>query len=172
MTQPLHVVETQSAAATLLRRLTKQGWTIGTGFVMPSEPWDLSRRKLVVSGPVEDTDDVGAVVLAAARGAGVVAVVDPRSTTGRALLDDLQRVGPVGDAPTEDETPSVAGLTVEECALLERLADGESIAGAAEAEFLSLRTANRRIAHTRKVFNVASTRAAVVEYVRRRDTAG
>ncbi|WP_279583008.1 hypothetical protein [Fodinicola feengrottensis] len=104
---------------------------------MPPEPWDLTRKKLVFSGPVEDSDDVGAVVLAAARGVGVVAIVDPRSTTGRALLDDLRRVGPVGDAPTEDDTPSVPGLTVEECALLDRLADGESIAAAAEAEFLS-----------------------------------
>lgn len=169
MSQPLHVVETQSAAAGVLRKLTKQGWTVGTGFVVPSEPWDLTRRKLVFSGPVEDTADVGAVVLAAARGVGVVAVVDPRSTTGRALLDDLRRIGPVGEAGAEAEAPTVPGLTAEECALLERLADGESIAAAAEAEFLSLRTANRRIAHTRKVFGVSSTRAAVVEYVRRRD---
>ena len=59
-------------------------------------------------------------------------------------------------------------LTIEQRALLDRLADGESIAAAATAEFLSLRTANRRIAAARDALGVRTTRQAVVEYARRR----
>lgn len=60
-----------------------------------------------------------------------------------------------------------AGLTPEQCALLDRLAAGSSIPAAAEQEFLSLRTANRRIADARRALGVGSTREAVLEYRRR-----
>lgn len=166
---PLHVVDSTAAATSVLRRLTKQGWTMRTGFVLPAEPWDVSRRQLVVSGPVASVDEVAPVVLAAARGAAIVAIADPRSAAGRALLEDLRRIGPVGDVEPPGREIVVEGLSADQCALLERLADGESIAAAAEAEFLSLRTANRRIAQARKALEVGTTRAAVVAYVRKRD---
>jgi hypothetical protein len=51
---------------------------------------------------------------------------------------------------------------------LERLAGGETIAAAAAAEFLSLRTANRRIAEAREVLGVRTTREAVLAYLRMR----
>lgn len=166
---PLHVVDSTAAASSVLRRLTSRGWTVLAGFVLPADPWDVTRRQLVVSGPVSSVDEVAPVVLAAARGAAVVAIAEPRGAAGRALLEDLRRIGPVAGTEAPGADAQVDGLSADQCALLDRLADGESIAAAAEAEFLSLRTANRRIAQARKSLEVSTTRAAVVEYVRRRD---
>jgi DNA-binding NarL/FixJ family response regulator len=59
-------------------------------------------------------------------------------------------------------------LAPEQRALLERLANGETIAAAAQSEFLSLRTANRRIAEARDVLGVRTTREAVLAYLRMR----
>jgi DNA-binding CsgD family transcriptional regulator len=57
-------------------------------------------------------------------------------------------------------------LIPEQRALLDRLADGATIAAAAAAEFVSLRTANRRIAKARALFGVRTTREAVLAYQR------
>jgi hypothetical protein len=108
----------------------------------------------------------------------VVAIADAGSDVGRALYADLARVGPVSvdpDAPVagESDEPAASGpqLAPEQRALLERLAGGETIAAAAAAEFLSLRTANRRIAEAREVLGVRTTREAVLAYLRiRRET--
>lgn len=53
-------------------------------------------------------------------------------------------------------------------ALLERLAEGATISAAAAAEFLSLRTANRRIAELRDQLGLATTRELVACYRSRR----
>lgn len=59
-------------------------------------------------------------------------------------------------------------LLPQQRALLDRLANGETIAAAAAAEYLSLRTANRRIAQAREVLGARTTREAVLLYVRQR----
>jgi hypothetical protein len=64
-----------------------------------------------------------------------------------------------------------AGLKPDHRALLDRLAAGDTIAAAAAAEFLSLRTANRRIAEARALFGARTTREAVVAYREARDRA-
>jgi DNA-binding CsgD family transcriptional regulator len=61
-----------------------------------------------------------------------------------------------------------AHLLPQQRALLDRLANGETIAAAAAAEFLSLRTANRRIAQARELLGARTTREAVLLYVRQR----
>src|SRR5207249_2389455 len=110
----------------------------------------------VLYGRVADLDTAELAVHAAARGAGVVAIADPGTDVGRALLADLSRLGPVTRDPEAevstgpDEKESDSPLLPEQRALLERLANGETIAAAAAAEFLSLRTANRRIAQARE----------------------
>ncbi|WP_254549956.1 hypothetical protein [Catellatospora tritici] len=53
-------------------------------------------------------------------------------------------------------------------ALLDRLADGATIAAAASAEYLSLRTANRRIADLRQGLGIGTTRELVAAYRARR----
>jgi DNA-binding NarL/FixJ family response regulator len=89
------------------------------------------------------------------------------------VLADLARIGPVIRDPDTDPDDAAAaadggGLPIndEQRALLDRLAAGETIAAAAEAEFLSLRTANRRIAEARKALGVRTTREAVLAYLR------
>ncbi|MFB9238287.1 hypothetical protein ACFFWC_22470 [Plantactinospora siamensis] len=71
-------------------------------------------------------------------------------------------------AGAEDPRGVLERLVPEQRALLNRLANGETIAAAAAAEFLSLRTANRRIAQVRHLLGVRTTRDAVRIYLRQR----
>ena len=168
---PRHVVATSAEADTVLRRLAREGWTVRAGFALPDANWDVAASRLVLHGRIlaEDTESVQLAMLAAARGAGIVAVCDPESPAGRALLDDLSRVGPVRQ--DSDGADVLADLIPEQRALLDRLAAGDTIAAAAAAEFLSLRTANRRIAEARALFGVRTTREAVLAYLRQRNPA-
>lgn len=59
-------------------------------------------------------------------------------------------------------------LSPDHVALLERLADGQTIAAAAAAEWMSLRTANRRVAELRALLGVSSNRELVAAYLRAR----
>ncbi|ADD43382.1 hypothetical protein [Stackebrandtia nassauensis] len=173
MSAPLYIVATAAEATTVLRRLSRDGWNTRQGFAITEGGWDVSAGKMLRYGRVPDADTAGLAVLAAARGAGVVCVCDPSSAQGLALSADLARIGPVGvDPVAEPAEPDAAALPVtpEQAALLERLADGETIAAAAEAEFLSLRTANRRIAAARKSLGVATTREAVLAFIKRTRT--
>jgi DNA-binding CsgD family transcriptional regulator len=173
---PRYVVANSAEATTVLRRLARAGWQTREGFALADAAWDMTDARLVLFGRVSDMDTVQLVILAAARGAGVVAIVDSASDPGRALVGDLNRLGPVHrDPEAEPDTPAGVGtamaqLIPEQRALLERLAAGETIAAAAAAEFLSLRTANRRIAQAREVFGVRTTREAVLAYLRQRST--
>jgi len=165
---PRHVVATAADADTVLRRLAREGWTARIGFALPDPAWDVAAAHIVLHGRIgdDDTETVRLAVLAAARGAGVVAICDIESPAGRALVDDLGRIGPVHRGG--DTTDPVASLIPEQRALLDRLAAGDTIAAAAAAEFLSLRTANRRIAEARTLFGVRTTREAVLAYLRQR----
>ena len=172
---PRYLVNGSAEATAVLRRLARAGWTTREGFALPETAWDVSDARLVLFGRVTDPDTAELAVFAAARGAGVVAITDPDTPVGRALLADLGRIGPVStdpDAPVAGEGDPAAGpgpqLAPEQRALLERLASGETIAAAAAAEFLSLRTANRRIAEARDVLGVRTTREAVLAYLRLR----
>jgi DNA-binding NarL/FixJ family response regulator len=169
---PRHVVATPADADTVLRRLRRDGWAVRDGFALPDPAWDVTGAKLVLHGRITDPDTLQLAVLAAARGAGIVATCDIESPLGRALLDDLGRLGSVrqgpGPDPAEDGADAVADLVPEQRALLDRLAAGDTIAAAAAAEFLSLRTANRRIAEARALFGVRTTREAVLAYLRQR----
>jgi hypothetical protein len=168
---PRHVVATPGDADTVLRRLIRDGWVARDGFALPDPAWDVTRNRLVLHGRVTDKETLQLAVLAAARGAGIVAICDTESDLGRALLADLSRLGLVGYGPQPepgDNKNAVADLVPEQRALLDRLAAGDTIAAAAAAEFLSLRTANRRIAEARALFGVRTTREAVLAYLRQR----
>ncbi|WP_239088124.1 hypothetical protein [Planosporangium mesophilum] len=78
---------------------------------------------------------------------------------------DPQAAAAAGDGDRPDHTPG-ADLAPEQRALLERLAKGQTIAAAAQAEFLSLRTAHRRIAQARQTLDAPTTREAVLRYRR------
>ena len=163
---PRHVVATGTDAETVLRRLVRDGWTVREGFALPDPTWDVTGAKLVLHGRITETETLQLAVLAAARGAGIVAVCDADTPVGRALVDDLGRLGSVQLGAGDGER--LAELIPEQRALLDRLAAGDTIAAAAAAEFLSLRTANRRIAEARALFGVRTTREAVLAYLRQR----
>lgn len=166
---PRHVVASPGDAETVLRRLTRDGWETQEGFALPHQGWT-APAKLVLYGRITDEDTLQLAVLAAARGAGIVAICDTESPLGRALVDDLARLGPVHQGPGGLDEPgdAIADLVPEQRALLDRLAAGDTIAAAAAAEYLSLRTANRRIAEARAIFGVRTTREAVLAYLRQR----
>lgn len=174
---PRHVVSSGADAETVVRRLIRDGWTVREGFALPDQSWDVTAARLVLHGRITDLENLQLAVLAAARGAGIVAVCDSETPVGRALIDDLSRLGtvllgPVGQPAPADPGDMVADLVPEQRALLDRLAAGDTIAAAAAAEFLSLRTANRRIAEARALFGVRTTREAVLAYLRQRRTPG
>jgi hypothetical protein len=168
---PRHVVATPADADAVLRRLSRDGWTTRDGFALPDPAWDVTAARLVLHRRIGDQESLQLAVLAAARGAGIVAICDAESALGRALVDDLTRLGPVrhgAATETGNGDGTVADLVPEQRALLDRLAAGDTIAAAAAAEFLSLRTANRRIAEARALFGVRTTREAVLAYLRQR----
>ena len=176
---PRYVVASGTDATAVLRRLARAGWTTREGFAITEQQWDLADARIALYGRVPDADTAELALLAAARGAGVVAIADTATKVGRALLADLGRIGPVTTDPdaeptTEPGTGPGGGpqLAPEQRALLERLANGETIAAAAAAEFLSLRTANRRIAEARDVLGVRTTREAVLAYLKLRREGG
>ena len=173
MTTPRYVVASTTEATAALRRLARAGWHTREGFALTEQAWDVSDHKMALFGRVSDLDTAELAVHAAARGAAVVAITDAGSDVGRALLADLARIGPVTRDPEaevagEDTDSTISALLPEQRALLERLANGETIAAAAAAEFLSLRTANRRIAQAREALGVHTTREAVLAYLRMR----
>jgi hypothetical protein len=171
---PRYVVGSATDATVALRKLARAGWHTREGFALTEAAWDVADQKLVLYGRVGDLDTAELAVHAAARGAGVVAIADPATEVGRALLADLGRLGavtrdPEAEVSAGDEKPDPdSPLLPEQRALLERLANGETIAAAAAAEFLSLRTANRRIAQAREALGVRTTREAVLAYLRQR----
>jgi hypothetical protein len=162
------VVSSGTDADTVLRRLARDGWAVREGFALPDPAWDVTGSRLILHGRITDRDTLQLAVLAAARGAGIVAVCDLEAPIGRALVDDLSRLGPVHHGVTAETGDTVADLVPEQRALLDRLAAGDTIAAAAAAEYLSLRTANRRIAEARALFGVRTTREAVLAYLRQR----
>jgi DNA-binding NarL/FixJ family response regulator len=170
MTTPRYVVATATDATVALRRLARAGWHTREGFALTDPAWDIGEQKLVLYGRVSDLDTAELAVHAAARGAALVAITDAGSDVGQALLADLTRLGPVTRDPEAElvVSPDDNVLLPEQRALLERLANGETIAAAAAAEFLSLRTANRRIAQAREALGVRTTREAVLAYLRQR----
>nr|MDT0657659.1 LuxR family transcriptional regulator [Micromonospora sp. DSM 115978] len=167
---PRYVLRTAADATAVLRRLTRAGWLAREGFALADSGWDVSAARVVLHGRVADAEAVRLALLASVRGAGVVAIADVTDEHGRSLVADLGRLGsvlldPDADAPT-DPIRAAGHLVPEQRALLQRLANGETIAAAAAAEFLSLRTANRRIAQARAALGVGTTREAVLAFLR------
>jgi DNA-binding NarL/FixJ family response regulator len=146
------------------QELGRRGWRVHRGFALPAEPWDVRALRVVVVGPVPDQAAAQAALLCALRGAGLVVALRRDAAWAPPFLADLARLGP--DEPYRPEPD--AGLSDEQRALLDLLAEGHSIAQAARRIFLSLRTANRRVAEARAVLGVATTREAVLAYKRMR----
>lgn len=145
--------------------LVAQGWRPRRGFTVPDEPWDLGAQKHLAVGAVRTADDAAAALMLAVRGARLVVSVDSDAPWAQDFQADLDRISGAAPVP-ESQLP----LSAEQRQLFELLAKGRSIAAAAEELFVSLRTANRRIADARKTLGAGTTSEAVVAYIRLRDS--
>ena len=164
---------------TTVQEVAQHGWRVCRGFAPPQTPWDLAPARMVAVGVVDGPAAAQAALLCAVRGAGLVAVVDPQRPWAARFLADLGRLAPAatpgavglagGLAAGQPAGSEPSPLTAEQRDLLDLLADGRSIAQAARLRYLSLRTANRRVAEARAALGVSTTREAVLAYVRLRD---
>lgn len=130
---------------------------IVAGFELGGEPWDLAG--VVCAGVVLDDATHAAALDVAMRGADVVAEV----SSGRlaAFLDDVGRAGITLWAGNESGEPDWIPL-------LDALAAGGSVAEAARACHLSLRTAHRRLERARADLHAPTTAAAIATWSARR----
>lgn len=147
--------------------LGRRGWRVHRGLALPAEPWDVGPARLVVVAVLPDLPAAQEALLCAVRGAGLVVGLDPAAPWAAGFRADLRSLAPAA-AAGPDPAP-VGALTPDQRDMLELLAAGNSIARAARLRFLSLRTANRRVAEAREALGVATTREAVLAFVRLRD---
>lgn len=157
---PLIVADSPAAAGVAVAELRRDGWTRVELGALPVEPWDLSSQRLVVMCVVERHGERSDALLAAARGAAVVAVGSADVPELATFFDELSRLGRV-DLARDGEGRR---LTLEQRRLLELLADGETLGGAARRLSLSRRTADRRLAEARAALGVGSTAQAVLAF--------
>jgi hypothetical protein len=144
------------------QRWKQAGLVVLDGFAVDVAPWSLER--VVCVGRVADRTALGDALEAASRGASLAVVVADELADD--LFDDALRLGlePVTPvAPAEEANDREDWM-----ALLEALAEGATVAQAARACHLSLRSAYRRIDEARRVLGVASTTAAVVAWQTRK----
>jgi DNA-binding CsgD family transcriptional regulator len=162
---PRLVLDGPAELAEAVRELGAGGWRVHHGFAIPDDPWELAPSRVVLAGEVADGVDAQAALLGAVRGAGLaVRLADRDAPWAAPFLADLARLA----GPEEPAARESGPLTPEQRQILDLLADGASIAQAARQLFLSLRTANRRVAAARDALGVTSTREAVLAYARQR----
>jgi len=157
------VLGTAAELAAAVEELRLEGWRVHRGFALPDEPWELAESRLVLAGEVAGEADARAALLGAVRGAGLAVRLDRGRPWAETFLADLARL----DDPAPVPAPADP-LTAEQRQILDLLAGGASIAQAARQLFVSLRTANRRVAAARTALGVTTTREAVLAYVRLR----
>jgi DNA-binding CsgD family transcriptional regulator len=163
MSPPRKVLGTAAELAAAVAELRLEGWRVHPGFALPDEPWELAGSRLVLVGELDSEADARAALLGAVRGAGLAVQLDrgrPWAATFLADLDRLDNPAPLPGPPDP--------LTAEQRQILDLLAGGASIAQAARRLYVSLRTANRRVAAARAALGVATTKEAVLAYVRLR----
>jgi DNA-binding CsgD family transcriptional regulator len=134
----------------------REGWTVTPSWELPDEPFDLRSRRHACAATVSSPEDVAAAVLAAVRGANVIAECAD-TELAVLLVDDLRRVTTVEQAGGASSDV----LDDEQQRLLDLLAGGATINEAATALYLSVRTAERRLAASRRALGVRTTAEAV-----------
>jgi DNA-binding CsgD family transcriptional regulator len=141
------------------------GWKARRDFELPTSPWDLSARRWVLVGPIDDAEQAGAAIEALTRGVGLAVAVRVTGDLRHRTLEDLHRLGAVQTAAPLTVRP--AGLLDEEQRrLLAALAAGATVTEAARQLHLSRRTANRRLTAIRERLGVQSTAEAITRWSR------
>jgi DNA-binding CsgD family transcriptional regulator len=154
---PLLLVDDDAACAAALEALRREGWHPHAGWSLPGGGWDHDRRRIVCHGGVQTPLQARAAVHAAARGAGIVAVVVPDAQVTVALYADLRRLGPVELRLGGPPPP----LDADQLRMLDLIARGATLDGVAAELSYSLRTVNRRLARARAALGAATTAEAV-----------
>lgn len=170
MTAPLIVVPPGVGVEATARRLRESGHRVQLGFVLPSDPFDLSAERLLCAGVVDGEATAVAAVVAAVRQTGLVVSVQLPADQSATFLGDLARIGPVLTPPATPVAPGPA-LSPEQRQLLDLLAAGASVPEAARQLYLSVRTTERRIGEIRRALGVRTTAEAIVA-ARQRDVGG
>ncbi len=144
-----------------LRAARLAGWRVQCGPLAPV-PFDQAGALVVAT----ETWTAGQVVLALSRGAGVV--LDPADPTRlSSVMADVRRLGAVVWPEPQLERHSAWELDADIASLLDALARGRPVAGAARQAHMSLRTAHRRLRQAREVLGASTTAEAVGRWAQR-----
>lgn len=161
MKAPLVLLDDPSLVATSARRLRESGHRVQDGFALPAEPFDLSDERLLCAGVIEGGAIAADAVLSGVRGCGLLIAMqrDVDGDVAVGFLRDLSKLGPVTvRRVVAEKGPS---LTADQREVLTALAAGSTIPEAARELFISVRTAERRVAEARRALDVRTTAEAV-----------
>lgn len=158
--RPLILTSDDQTFEAAVEEIASIGWTLRRVWRLPEHEWSVTDARVVCCGPVATFDDVSAALLAAVRGAGVVARIEPGAEPAHRLREELSSLGPIEERAREHG--DVTELTPEQIELCRLLGRGLSLTDAATLLHLSRRTAFRRLADVREALNVETTREAVL----------
>jgi DNA-binding NarL/FixJ family response regulator len=158
--RPLILASDDQTFETTIDEISSIGWDIRRDWRIHERDWSIADARVVCCGRVTTFDDVSAALLAAVRGAGVVARVDAGAEATHRLRDELGSLGPIEERARQHG--DVTELTLEQVELCRLLGQGLSLTDAATQLHLSRRTAFRRLADVRIALNVETTREAVL----------
>jgi DNA-binding NarL/FixJ family response regulator len=158
--RPLILASDDQTFETAIEEIQSIGWTLRRAWRLPEHEWSVSDARIVCCGLVATFDDVSAALLAAVRGAGIVARIEPDAEPARRLREELRSLGPIEERARQHG--DVSELSLEQVELCRLLGQGLSLADAATQLHLSRRTAFRRLASVREALNVGTTREAVL----------
>jgi hypothetical protein len=147
-----------------LAQLRRGGWSLHDGWYPPRHGFRVVDPRVVCHGPVVDAGGAAAAVLAAARGAGVVAAVGAAAGLAERVYEDLTRFGAVRTRALSVPARETAALIDPAAqALFAALARGETLKAAACSLSISTRTADRRVATARRQLGVSTTAEALAK---------
>lgn len=138
----------------------QHGWTRVEHNEVPTSPWDLTDRRLIVRCDIADQADHANAVALLQRGAGLHLSTLWHGLSYFGLLEDLIRVG----IPQSRGTGLLDLLGHDHLAILEHLSTGARPADIAGQLGWSLRTLHRRIHALHQALEVPSTAAAIADY--------
>ncbi|MEZ5171898.1 MAG: hypothetical protein R3A49_14330 [Acidimicrobiia bacterium] len=146
-------------------RLLEAGFRVVAGIDLPDRPFDVSDARVACVESVRDTGEGVRCVLAATRGASLAINVRLGAHDREALLDELAGIGHVIDGSAES-TAQPSETRPSWAPLLDEMAAGDSVAGAARKVGVSRRTAYRLLEAARDALGVDTNTSAIVTHVR------